>query len=511
VTAVSLSNAAAESLRVDAVVVGVAAGPDGLALPPGAEGVDAALSGRLRATLTALGAHGDEGEVTRVATLGATQASMVVAVGLGAAPRRGAGYRPETLRRAAGAAVRELAGCGTVATTLAAANGDEPGSDGALDALAAVCEGLLIGNYAFNRYRTTQRPRVVEPVGSVTVVVPDARDRRARAVLHRAEVVADAVALCRDFVNMPPTELTPATFASAAAQAARELGIDVEILDERALKKGGYGGILGVGQGSANPPRLVRLDYRHPKAKRTIGLVGKGVTFDSGGLSLKPAQAMEQMKSDMGGAAAVVAALLAIARLRLAVNVVCYAPMIENMPSGTAIRPSDVLTMYGGKRVEVVNTDAEGRLILADALVRASEDEPDYLIDVATLTGTQLVALGALIGAVMGTDDALRDRIVDAANDAGELMWPMPLPKEMRPSLDSDVADLMNMGERFGGMLVAGLFLAEFVADGIPWAHLDIAGPAYNPGTPWGYTPKGGTGTGVRMLVRLAEDVAAAG
>jgi len=218
---------------------------------------------------------------------------------------------------------------------------------------------------------------------------------------------------------------------------------------------------------------------------------------------------MEWMKSDMGGAAAIIATITAIARLGLDLTVTAWAPMAENMPSGTAQRPSDVLTIYGGTTVEVLNTDAEGRLILADGIVRACEDKPDVLIDVATLTGAQLVALGTRTSAVMANDDALRAAIVAAAGAAGEQMWPMPLPVELRASMESTVADIANMGDKYGGMLVAGMFLKEFVADGIRWAHLDIAGPAYNDAAPHGYTSKGGTGHAVRTLVRLAEDLAA--
>jgi len=253
----------------------------------------------------------------------------------------------------------------------------------------------------------------------------------------------------------------------------------------------------------------VRIAYRHPKAKRTIALVGKGITFDSGGLSLKPAASMEWMKADMAGAAAVVAALSAIARLKLPINVTGWVPTAENMPSGSAIRPGDVLTMYGGKRVEVLNTDAEGRLILGDAIARASEEAPDLIVDTATLTGAQLVALGVRTAGVMANDDDLRSRVCDAAARAGELVWPMPLPAELRKSIDSDVADIVNTGDRYGGMLVAGMFLKEFVGEGIPWAHIDIAGPSFNTNTPHGYTPKGATGVAVRTLVQFASDEAA--
>jgi leucyl aminopeptidase len=281
------------------------------------------------------------------------------------------------------------------------------------------------------------------------------------------------------------------------------------VLDEKALKKGAYGGILGVGQGSVNPPRLVHLSHKGKRAKTTVALVGKGITFDSGGISIKPAAGMEDMKSDMGGAAAVIAAITAVAELGLAVDVEAWVPMAENMPSGTAIRPSDVLTMRGGKKIEVNNTDAEGRLILADAIARACEDSPDVVLDVATLTGAQVVALGARTSGVMGNDDALRDHVVSAAKESGESMWPMPLPADLRKGLDSEIADMVNTGPREGGMLTAGLFLKEFVADGVKWAHLDIAGPAYNGGAAYGYTPAGGTGAAVRTFVQLLEDLAA--
>jgi leucyl aminopeptidase len=308
-------------------------------------------------------------------------------------------------------------------------------------------------------------------------------------------------------VNTPAGDLHPSDLAATAKEVAAESGLDIEVLDDKALRKAGYGGIVGVGAGSTNPPRLIRLAYRSPDAQKTVALVGKGVTFDSGGLSIKPAVAMEWMKADMGGAAAVIATMQAVAELKPAVNVIGYAPAAENMPSGTAIRPSDVLTMYGGKTVEVTNTDAEGRLLLADAIGRAQADDPDMIVDVATLTGAALVALGSRTSAVMANDDALREAIIEAAERAGEAMWPMPLPKELRASLDSSVADLVNTGDRNGGMLVAGLFLKEFV-NGVPWAHLDIAGPAFNQADAFGYTPKGGTGFAVRTLVQLIEDVA---
>ncbi|MEU6035201.1 leucyl aminopeptidase [Actinomadura sp. NPDC047616] len=491
-TTISLDSAAPARLDVDALVIGVLpAGQDGDGVRPaaGAEGVDEALDGRLAAALRAVGATGKAEEVTRLPTLGALPAPLIVAVGLGESPDA------EALRRAAGAAVRALAGTRRAAVALPAATAGE---------VEAVAVGALLGNYAFHDFRTGDRKG---PAEQITVV---ASADGAQDAVDRARTLGEAVTLVRDLVNTPPSHLNPDDLARTAERVAGEAGLGIEILDEKALAEGGYGGLVGVGQGSVNPPRLVRLTYSHPDAERTLALVGKGITFDSGGLSLKPSEAMDWMKSDMGGAGAVLGALSAIARLGVKVNVVGYLALAENMPSGTAQRPSDVLRVYGGKTVEVLNTDAEGRLVMADALVRAAEDEPDLLVDVATLTGAQIVALGMRTAGVMANDDDLREKVVAAARDAGEAFWGMPLPAELRKGLDSAVADIANVsGERWGGMLVAGVFLKEFVRDGLRWAHLDIAGPAFNKGEPYGYTPKGGTGAATRALVRIAEDLAA--
>jgi leucyl aminopeptidase len=499
-TALSLTKTTLSEVKADAIIVGVTSSRSGPVLAPGASDVDKKFKKRLTAALADLGATGKVGEVTRLATLGATAAPTVLAVGLGPAPAKGQRYDGEVLRRAVGTAVRSLAGSARVATALAAANGDDDEAD-----LRAVAEGALLGGYSFTRYRSAASARTAKrAVGTVLLVVPNHRDKATRAVVDRATTVIEAVTLCRDLVNTPPGDLRPADFAQAAVDACTAVGCDVEVFDEKALEEGGFGGILGVGAGSARPPRLVRIAYKAPgRARASVHLVGKGITFDSGGLSLKPAAGMEWMKSDMGGAAAVIATLRAVAQLRLDVDVVGWLPTAENMPSGHAIRPSDVLTMRGGKTVEVLNTDAEGRLILADAIVRASEEKPDYIIDVATLTGAQLIALGSHVYAVMANDDELRTQVCAAATDVGEQAWPMPLPPELRKSLDSEVADLSNIGDRYGGMLTAGLFLQEFVPDGVRWAHLDIAGPSFNQGEPHDYTPKGGTGVPVRTLVEL--------
>jgi leucyl aminopeptidase len=516
VTAIALAAGAADQIKADAVVVGVSIDAAGRpVLAPGALAVDAALGRRLLATLVSLGATGAAGECHRIATFGATVAPVVVAVGLGSTPRRGQPVSAEALRRATGVALRSLAGTRKVAIALSVARpGDATSANGPTDdSVSAIAEGALLGAYSYRRYRQTSLDAHRPPVESVVVLVDDPTSRVAKQALAKAVIVCASVCTARDLVNTPPSDLHPREFADVAAAEAARVGLDIEVLDEKALKKGGYGGIIGVGQGSVNPPRLVRLSYRHPKATKTLALVGKGITFDSGGLSLKPAAPMEWMKSDMGGAAAVLTAMVAIAQLKLAVNVTGWAPLAENMPSGTAQRPSDVLTVYGGQTVEVLNTDAEGRLVLADALVRASEELPDFIVDAATLTGAQLVALGAHTSGVMANDDDFRTAVVDAAGRAGEQMWPMPVPPELRKSLDSSIADIANIGDSFGGMLVAASFLSDFVGkrDGEPisWAHLDIAGPAFNQSEPYGYTPKGGTGAAVRTFVQIADDIAA--
>jgi leucyl aminopeptidase len=515
VTKLSLSTSSATSQPVDALVVGVTKVPTGTTARRGRPVTDAvAVSGAddvaaafrkatgstLAQTLTALGATGAPGEVVKLSSGGAAKAPVLVAVGLGD-PLNGDGATParrEVLRRGAGAALRALAGTGSVALAL-------PAPDAA--AVGALAEGALLGAYAFHRYRAASKDSLKDPVSEVTLLVASSRDKAVKAALARAEIVGAAVGLARDLVNVPPSDLPPAAFADEAVAAAKRAGVKVTVLDEKALAKAGWGGVLAVGMGSSRPPRLVQLTYAPARAKRHLALVGKGITFDTGGISLKPPTAMEWMKADMGGAAAVLAAITAIADLGLAINVTAWAPMAENMPSGTAQRPSDVITIYGGRTVEVMNTDAEGRLVLADALVRAQEDAPDVIVDVATLTGAQLVALGSRTSAIMSNDDGLRGLVFDAAERAGEAMWPMPLPPELRKSLDSEVADISNMGDRYGGMLVAGLFLKEFIAEGARWVHLDIAGPAFNEAPPYGYTPKGGTGAAVRTLVAIAEDM----
>ena len=481
---VSISDPTAP-LTADAVVVGVVPGERGPRLARGAKPVEAELGRQLVAALRALGATGRLDEVLRIPTLGLASFPLVVATGLGDDARD-----PESIRRAVGAALRTLDDRAAVHVAI----------DGPVGALA---EGALLGSYRYTDYKSAATKPALR---RVTLAADD--DAQARAELKRAKVVVEAITRTRDLVNTPPNDLYPASFAAHATGFAAGADIDVEVLDERALKRNGFGAVLAVGSGSHRPPRLVRLSYRPRRTKARIALVGKGITFDSGGLNLKTAN-MDWMKSDMGGAAAVIASTCAIAALRLPVEVIATVPMAENMPGGAAYRPSDVITMRNGRTVEVANTDAEGRLVLADAIARAIEDEPDYLIEASTLTGAQLVALGTRVIGAMG-EARWRDQVTAAGNAAGESVWAMPLPEDLRPGLDSSVADLQNVpGDRWGGMLVGGHFLADFMPDGLPWVHLDIAGPAFNLGAAYGYTPKGGTGAAVRTIIAAAERLAA--
>ncbi|WP_431909620.1 leucyl aminopeptidase [Nonomuraea jabiensis] len=483
-TTVRLNSADPVSIATDALIVGFRSGQDGPRAATGAESLEAAFDGKLADSLRAVAFTGKAGEVAKLPTFGAIAAPLLVAVGLGDSPDA------EGLRRAAGAAVRSLAGTSSAALALPTGTPEEA---------EAVALGGLLGAYAFARYRTNGEQKA--PVAELTVVSgqPD-------GVAERAGVLADSVALVRDLVNTPPSDLWPAKFAEIAEQEGTKAGLSVEVLDDKQLKDGGYGGLIGVGQGSANPPRLVRLSYTHPEAGKRLAFVGKGITFDSGGLSLKPSASMDWMKSDMGGAGAVLGAMIGIARLGLPVNAVGYLCLAENLPSGTAQRPSDVIHSYSGKTVEVLDTDAEGRLVLMDGIARAAQDEPDLIVDVATLTGAQIVALGWRTAGVMANDDAARELVVEAAKAAGEGAWGMPLPEELRKGLDSPIADIANLQpERWGSMLAAGIFLKEFVPDGVRWAHIDMAGPAFNKGEPYGYTPKGGTGAITRTLIGLAE------
>jgi leucyl aminopeptidase len=452
--------------------------------------LDAEAVGEIEVALTALGAKGGSDQTTRVVVPSLPVAS-VLAVGLGKSRDEWSG---DAIRRAAGVAARALSGTESVVTTLSE-----------LD-VAATVEGLILGAYRFSDFRSAKTAPKEPGLAKITVL---STSKAAKTDAALGSDVATAVATARDFVNTPPSHLYPDEFAKRARALGESVGLQVEVLDEKALEKGGYGGIVGVGKGSTRPPRLVRLTHKGKGRKpKKVALVGKGITFDTGGISIKPAANMHHMTSDMGGAAAVIATVVLAAKQGLPIEVVATVPMAENMPSASAQRPGDVLTQYGGITVEVLNTDAEGRLILADAIVRACEDGPDYLIETSTLTGAQTVALGARTPGVMGSDE-FRDRVATLSQAVGENGWAMPLPDELKDDLKSTVADLANVsGSRYAGMLVAGVYLREFVADGVQWAHVDVAAPAYNTGGPWGYTGKGGTGVPTRTMFAVLEDIA---
>ncbi|MEO6987768.1 MAG: leucyl aminopeptidase [Aquihabitans sp.] len=375
--------------------------------------------------------------------------------------------------------------------------GELDGTDRAV-AAEALAEGLALGAYGFADYKAPPETTVIE---TVTIVAKGGK--KVTEAVERGVATANAVALVRDLVNTPGGDLTPSVFAAEAVELAAEHGLEVDVLGRTGLEAGGFGGLLGVARGSAQEPQLVKLTYRpEGKAKGRVALVGKGVTFDSGGLSIKPSGSMEWMKTDMAGAATVMATMTLVSWVAPRMEVTAYLPLTDNMLGPDATRVGDVLRTRNGKTVEVLNTDAEGRLILADALALAVEEEPDAIIDVATLTGACMVALGDRTAGLMGNNEALSERLLDAANAAGEAVWPLPLPEHLRKPLDSEVADLRNIGTgSFGGALTAGIFLQEFVGD-VPWAHLDIAGPS-NATSAYDEMTKGGTGFGVRTLANL--------
>jgi leucyl aminopeptidase len=482
---ITTSTGAAARAKADLLAIGVHEGSEVADATAVLDGLPAGLGDHLAAA-------GFEGKVGSTAMVPAdgVAATSVVLVGLGKREKASL----ETLRRAAAALARRASRSASVATTLADAT---PDGVTPADAAQAVAEGALLGGYEFLEFRSEPKP---SKFSKLTLLGPAAL----RPGIDRGVAIATATNRARDLINRPGGALNATELAEAARTIGRGAGLKVEVLDPAAIKRQKLGGLLGVNAGSTEPPRFVKLTYTPPgRPTGTVALVGKGITFDSGGLSLKPSDGMITMKTDMSGAAAVIGAMSALPALGVKTRVLGFVPMTDNMPSGSATKLGDVLTMRGGKTVEIHNTDAEGRLILADALVMASEAQPDAIIDLATLTGACMVALGDEIAGIMGNHDGWRDQVKAAADAVGESTWPLPLPDEYRASLDSEIADLKNVSAgRYGGALTAGLFLREFVGDGIPWVHLDIAGPARANGDK-GYLRRGGTGFGVRTLVQV--------
>ena len=491
----ALSPVPPERVDADLLVLPVAAGPDGPLAPP----VTRAVLERLGADLAAVAAGpgrftGALDDTLLLPGYGTLAAPAVLLVGVGPDADR----QPETLRRAAAVAVAAAARATTLAVALHQAGLPGPGTGDA--ALAAVAEGTVLAAYRFQRHKSAPDPDLaaatllVDGEGSLAAATP---------VLRRAEIAARATLLARDLVNEPASRINPATLAAEAVRLARSAGLEHRVLTGPALRRGRFGAVLAVGGGSATRPRLVELRYRPPGAGRHVALVGKGVTFDTGGLDLKRGAGMEGMKDDMAGAAAILAAICGAAELGLPVAVTAILPLVENMPGGAAMRPGDVVTARNGVTVEVTNTDAEGRLILADGLALAAEATPDAILDLATLTGSVVYGLGLGCTGVFGNTPALTAEVLAAADRAGELACELPLIEDYRRFLDSEVADLVNATNEPGDSVQAALFLREFVA-GVPWAHLDIAGPATAKQARY-YQPKGASGCMVRTLLAFLE------
>jgi leucyl aminopeptidase len=503
VTTYTLRKGSPAKTRTDLVVIGVVKTSKGdLVACPGAEDVASEYGRKFKPMLSSMGFKGDFGEVLRVPTSGAIKAGQLLAIGLG---QRDA-LTLERVRRAAGVTARNVGNAASVALALPAHDAEH---------VRAVADGFLLGSYSFKQYKSRSDDT---SVADVSILSDAARRQDTIAALETAQTVADVVRQARDWVNTPPNDLTPELFADGVVAFAKARSgrakpkLDIEVLGPDELADLGCGGILGVGLGSANPPRMVKLTWAPEGARAKVAFVGKGITYDSGGLTIKPGSSMATMKYDMGGAAAVIAATFAIAALELPVAVTTYAPMAENMVSGSAMRPGDVLTMHNGKTVEVTNTDAEGRLILADAIAMAAEELPDAIIDVATLTGPCIVALGEKVAGIFG-DDETTAAVLAATETSGELLWRLPIPDETREAVrtESKVADVLQHNwVRWGSALFAAAFLEEFVGER-PWAHLDIAGPAWNTGGPWGHVPPGATGYGISTLVEYVAALARAG
>ncbi len=478
--------------EADLLAVGVKS--DRLTKDATLKAIDHALGGALQRLIAEDGFKAGLGETLSVALPHGLKATRLAIIGLGA------GSVSTRDARAFGVKASQLAArLGTLAVVAPSA------AEGSLRALA---EGLGTGSYRYTRYLTGER-KPKRALGEIAVLLGEKAGKDAHAAVDEGLAIAGCVNLARDLVNAPPNDLHPIAFAATAKSEAHKLGIECTILDEKAMEKRGMHLLLAVARGSANKPRLVHLKYTPKKAKKgtkKVVFVGKGLTFDSGGLCIKPAKSMIEMKCDMGGAAVTLATVLAAAHLGLPLEVHGILGCVENMPDGDAYRPGDVFPSLDGKTVEIINTDAEGRLVLADALAYARELEPDYLVDHATLTGACMVALGAITAGLFSNDDGLAKKYAAAAEDTGESYWRLPLTDELRETLKSDIADLKHTGDAYGGSITGALFLREFVGK-TKWAHLDIAGPTFADRARSIY-PKGGTGFGVLTALRFLEQLA---
>ncbi|MDO8390832.1 MAG: leucyl aminopeptidase [Actinomycetota bacterium] len=465
---------------------------DAVGVPVATTGAVPRVLGLSRSALAALGFDGKPGQ-TFVVPMAGGPAQIAVGIGEpGAIDANG-------LRTAAAALVRAAGKRVTIATTLADLAPDAMKGTDAVKAAQAVTEGALLAGY---RYAGIKKEPNTSSLATFTLVVGEKRSAGARTGIERGTVTAGAAILARDLANTPPAHLTAVDMANKAVAIANESGLTVEVFNRDQLAAMGCGGIVGVNKGSVEPPRMVRLTYTPRNPVGHLALVGKGVMFDSGGLSLKPSDSMLTMKMDMSGAAAVLATMGTLKALKCKSKVTAYLMCTDNMPSGSAVKMGDVLTFRNGKTSEINNTDAEGRLILADGLSLAVEDGPDAIVDIATLTGACMVALGRKLAGVVGNDQPFVDKVRAAATATDENVWQLPLEKAYRKQLDSHVADMKNSGGAHAGAITAALFLSEFVGD-VPWAHLDIAGPM-DVDADDGWLSKGATGFGTRLLIDLA-------
>ncbi len=442
-------------------------------------------------TLSRLGFKGEAGESYFFAESGKVIVTMEA-------------ITPVNLRVAAARAVKAVQGSFRTAKIGRYLDGQDK-----IGSLEAMCEGLLLGDYRFENYKTKKDEHRVEEVFIAANEYSNKKLDLAdlQGALERAGIRSEAVNLVRDIVNTPPEEATPILLAGMAEKLASQYDISCEVKDEKWIRETGMGAFYGVGKGSANPPRLIHLSHHPDNPKAKVALVGKGLTYDTGGLSLKPTSSMTTMKADKAGGVTALGIILAAAKLNLDVEIHVFIGAAENMVSGNSYRPDDILTALNGKTIEVKNTDAEGRLVLADCLCHAQTFEPDYIIDMATLTGACVIALGEHIFGVMGHSDDMKDRLLLAARQSGEAAHPLPFDPYLKKSLKSEVADVANIpATRYGGAMSAGLFLSEFIEDSYryKWLHLDIAGPAFVE-KEWDYNPAGASGTGLRTVLTWLE------
>lgn len=478
-----ISDEPPDQIDCDAVVVTATADDGRFTLDEAGTMVDSALDGALSTYLNERGYKATAHEIESVPTLGRVAPKKLVVVGLG-----GAGdVTPAKIRSAAALVAKRLRDHETISTSLPSA--------GPNDASAATIEGFVLGTYRYTAFKSDPRPA---KLGRLVLLKGE------RAGVDRGMLTAEATVLARDLANEPPNSLTPETLAAKAQEVAEVNDLECSIWDEKELERRGFGGLLAVSQGSENPCRFVHLRYTPKRAASRVALVGKGVTFDSGGYSLKPANSMETMKTDMTGAAGVIATMSVLKRLDVRVAVDAYVPTTENLVSGRSVRPGDVIRHYDGKTTEVNNTDAEGRLILADALAYACESDPDAIVDVATLTGGIMVALGTRLSGIFANEDDLYEELAAAAEASGEMVWRMPLVDEFKKDLESEVADIKNSGPRWGSAIIGAIFLKQHVKNDIPWAHLDIAGTDWAD-RPHDLGPKGSTGVMTRTLIEWLD------